>query len=660
MNWKTMTIGVKLALGFGSVLVVLLALALASYFGVGSVVKNADDVITGNKLDANLAQREVDHLNWAAKVNELLVNENVTELDVQTDPRACGFGEWYYSEERLATEQRFPALAAPLAEIEHHHDKLHASAQQIGAVFTQPHLGLDAQLRQILAGHLHWSGHVSEGLALALIAQQEGEVDPDFSFGVQLDHHKCGLGAFLSHEDTQTLMAKFDEFGTPIQNLVEPHREFHGTAIAMERLIREGKAREAVELYRSRTVPLIEEIETHFDSAILAEQERQAGYSQAKEIFATETTPALQGVQRLLNAIRTEAKAEIMTDDVMLASAANTRRAVLFIGILAFAVGSVLAFLIARGISVVLKRISTDIGQASGQVASASEQISTGSQSMAEGACEQAASLEETSSSLEEMSTMTRQNAESARQAEGLSVNNQKAMGAANESMGQLTLSMQEIATASAEMQKIIKSVDEIAFQTNILALNAAVEAARAGEAGAGFAVVADEVRSLAMRATDAAKSTADLIDKTSGKVSAGSQLVTQCSEGIDQIERASQEISNIIAQIASASDQQAIGVDQINKAVSSMDQVTQQNASHAEESASASEELNAQAQTLHDHVATLVAMVTKTKTQPVATTLLRRASKHVSASNRFSNPQSTTPPVNGARATKARELVSS
>ncbi len=161
----------------------------------------------------------------------------------------------------------------------------------------------------------------------------------------------------------------------------------------------------------------------------------------------------------------------------------------------------------------------------------ASGQVSSASQQLAAGSSEQAASIEETSSSLEEMSSMTSQNADNAGCADNLMKEVNQVVGQANASMTELTTSMAHISQASEETSKIIKTIDEIAFQTNLLALNAAVEAARAGEAGAGFAVVADEVRNLAMRAADAAKNTADLIEGTVKKVSDGSDLVTKTND---------------------------------------------------------------------------------------------------------------------------------
>jgi methyl-accepting chemotaxis protein len=269
-----------------------------------------------------------------------------------------------------------------------------------------------------------------------------------------------------------------------------------------------------------------------------------------------------------------------------------------------------LAILITRSITGPIRRIIEGLTEGAEEVASASGQVSSAAQSLAEGSSEQAASIEETSSSLEEMSSMTKQNADNAQQANSLMGEAKQVVGTANASMGKLTESMAEITQASEETSKIIKTIDEIAFQTNLLALNAAVEAARAGEAGAGFAVVADEVRNLAMRAADAAKNTANLIEGTVKKVKDGSELVTRTNEAFKQVAGSSAKAADLVAEISAASTEQAQGIGQINTAVTELDKVTQQNAANAEESASAAEEMSAQAETMKGMVDELVAIV--------------------------------------------------
>ncbi len=257
-----------------------------------------------------------------------------------------------------------------------------------------------------------------------------------------------------------------------------------------------------------------------------------------------------------------------------------------------------------------ISHVVRGLKEAAGQVASGSGQISVASHSLAEGASEQAASVEETSSSLEELSSMTRQNADNAREADSLMKDANQIIAKANESMDSLTLSMAEISTTSEKTQKIIKTIDEIAFQTNLLALNAAVEAARAGEAGAGFAVVADEVRNLAMRAAEAAKDTAHLIEGSVKQTQKGSELVGVTNKAFGEVAKSASKVGELVGEIAAASSEQARGIDQIAKAIGEMDKVVQHNAASAEESASASEEMNAQATQVEHMVNVLVSTI--------------------------------------------------
>jgi methyl-accepting chemotaxis protein len=282
-------------------------------------------------------------------------------------------------------------------------------------------------------------------------------------------------------------------------------------------------------------------------------------------------------------------------------------------GLIGFILLSVITgavFFLGRRISKPITWAVEGLSDAADQIASAADAVSNSSQTLAEGASEQAAAIEETSSSLEEMSSMTKQNADNASHANQLMAETKGTVARASQSMGNLTTSMKEISRASEETSKIIKTIDEIAFQTNLLALNAAVEAARAGEAGAGFAVVADEVRNLALRAAEAAKNTANLIESTVKKVKEGSELVEKTDKEFGEMTASVGKSGELVGEISAASQEQAQGIEQVNKAVSEMDKVVQENAANAEESASASEEMNAQATRMKEFVEGLVTLV--------------------------------------------------
>jgi methyl-accepting chemotaxis protein/methyl-accepting chemotaxis protein-1 (serine sensor receptor) len=272
--------------------------------------------------------------------------------------------------------------------------------------------------------------------------------------------------------------------------------------------------------------------------------------------------------------------------------------------------GAASALIVIRGMNKTLRQAVTELSEGAEQVASAASQVSSSSQSLAQGSSEQAASLEETSASSEEINAMARKNAENSRSSADLVTQSQQKFVETNQALEQTVVAMGEINTQSGKISKIIRVIDEIAFQTNILALNAAVEAARAGEAGMGFAVVADEVRNLAQRCAQAAKDTAALIEESIAKSNDGKMKVDQVAAAIRTITEESARVKTLVDGVNLGSQEQGRGIEQIGKAIAQMEQVTQRTAASAEESASAAEELNAQSGTLKHIVERLTAMV--------------------------------------------------
>jgi methyl-accepting chemotaxis protein len=276
-----------------------------------------------------------------------------------------------------------------------------------------------------------------------------------------------------------------------------------------------------------------------------------------------------------------------------------------------------LALIVGVSVATVVRKINSDLRKSARdlltgaeQVASAASQVSASSQSLAQGSSEQAASLQEISSSSEEISSMAHKNHENSRGASDQVSKSEQKFVETNQSLDQMVGAMTEISTHSEKISKIIRVIDEIAFQTNILALNAAVEAARAGEAGMGFAVVADEVRNLAQRCAQAAKDTAALIEESVVKSKDGKTRVDLVAGAIQSVTREAAQVKTLVEEVSLGSQEQARGIEQVAKAITQMERVTQQNAASAEESASAAEQLNAQSAALKDIAGRLAALV--------------------------------------------------
>ena len=330
----------------------------------------------------------------------------------------------------------------------------------------------------------------------------------------------------------------------------------------------------------------------------------------AIEIFSQKVQPRIDEIGKAASSLVDQQSRALAAASAASASkSSRTTAATVTLTLLALGVG-VGVFVIVRQANGSLKTLSARIAESAAHVANASKQVSAASQSLAQGASEQAASLEETSASTEEIVSITRRNADHASEVATLMQKTGEDSSESNRALDRMVEQMKEIDGSSHKIARIIKVIDEIAFQTNILALNAAVEAARAGEAGLGFAVVADEVRNLAQRCAQAARDTAALIEESIATAGDGNAKLDQMAGAVRSVTESAVRVKSLVDQVNLGSQEQARGMEQISRAILQMEQVTQRTAAGAEQSASAGAELDGHASKLRDLVREMHLMV--------------------------------------------------
>jgi methyl-accepting chemotaxis protein len=619
MIWKNLKLGYKLTIAFGAVTLILAIVALWLITGISGIVKDAEEVIDGNELRTNLEEKYVQHLQWSAQLSQFINNDQISELSIQTDYQQCAFGKWYYGDGRAQAQKLVPALSSLFDQFEEPHKHLHESAIKIDEVYKPADRKISEHLLKVKADHLLWSHKIKD----AILDGKRISV-----LNVQKNPEVCNFGGWFYGSEAEKIRNQDSEFKSICSAIDAPHRKLHESAIQIEKYLQAGNISGAKAYFENNTSKLTDEVLTEIDAMIAWNTKRLEGMEQAQHIYNTETLDNLQQVDGLFHEVIDKSKDLIMTDDVMIQKANNTRMVVVMLSIIAIVIAIILSIIITRGIVVPLRRgvefaqemsngnllakvscdtndeigelcnalsemairlgnIVTELIGSADNIAAASMEMSSTSQNLAQGSSNQASAAEEISASMEEMTSIILQNTDNSKQTESISNKAVVSIKNGNDSTAVAVNSMKEIAGK-------IKIINDIAFQTNILALNAAVEAARAGEHGKGFAVVAAEVRKLAERSKVAAD---EINDLSRSGVSISEQAGVQLAELVPEIERTAM----LVQEITAASQEQNAGSSQINNAIQQLSSVTQQNAAASEEMASASEELASQAEQMKE-----------------------------------------------------------
>ncbi|HUO08344.1 MAG TPA: methyl-accepting chemotaxis protein [Phycisphaerae bacterium] len=579
---RSMTLGAKLAGGFGTVVTGILVLAALSS-NASSTVANANaDSEHLNDQDNLLTALDADMFATRLNVKGFLLSNSDADLVKYSDAVASFAHKLELAKQTIQNPERVKMveeIAASIEEYEHKFAEVVGRIDERNAIIEQqlnPTAARATELINEIASTAHADGDPEVGFTAAETGEKYQTARLYFFKYLRSGDPAVSQDAVKYAEETT------HELGVLESEVKNPRRK----AWLKE-------AGEAINFWIGR-MEHVEKLQVERNE-LVKEGLDKIGPQIAANSAAIVTSLNKSKEEVAQNAAATTAAAKVQT------TAGSS--------IIALA-GAILALSIVRGTNRVLNRIAGGLGEGSSQVASASGQVAGSSQSLAQGASEQAAALEETTSALEEMSSMTKKNAETAQQAASLASEAQKAANQGNEAMHKMGTAIDEIQKSASDTAKIIKVIDEIAFQTNLLALNAAVEAARAGEAGKGFAVVAEEVRNLAMRSAEAAKNTAALIEGSVNNAKNGVAISVEVAKMLEEITSAATRVNALVSEIAAASNEQSQGIGQVNTAVGEMDKVTQSNAASAEESAAASEELSAQAEQMRTMVQELLALV--------------------------------------------------
>ncbi|MFT3783623.1 MAG: methyl-accepting chemotaxis protein [Nibricoccus sp.] len=593
MKLTSLTIGRRIISGFTLVLLLLALVAGLAYYAMHHAGQSMTEFSKSTGETNSVTKLEAAILTTRMGVNEFLLagtNESLAAYDnLKKAVDAC------VSDTQRDLQGR-PELSQELSEAVKLLADYDSAFRQIVNLYRD-------QKKEVAETLEPRSAAISEALKGMLVAaRQSGDQSASYKTSASLQSFFEGLASvnsFLLTRDKANVTKARDSFAAMQKQLATIEKELK-EAEALDASLADPAKMKLLKQLQENTVAYL----GGFDKVVAESDSRDAIVKEKLEKLAPKVTDRIGAVRASLRDIQDKLDQE--------ASRVEKQNQLLVLGfsILGIVIGSIGAWWITRSVNGPIRALTSRLTGGAEHTAAAAGQVTSASQSMADGSSRQAAALEESSASLEEMAGMTRKNAENAQSAKALANQTRAAADAGSDDMKEMKVAMSAIQSSSAEVSKIIKTIDEIAFQTNLLALNAAVEAARAGEAGLGFAVVAEEVRSLAQRSVQAARETAQKISDSTAKSEQGAKISDKVAKSLDEITAKARQVDELIAEIATASQEQSQGIEQVSRAVSDMDRVTQANAATAQQTSAAASELNNQTDQLKIVIRELMQMV--------------------------------------------------
>ncbi|HVU15314.1 MAG TPA: methyl-accepting chemotaxis protein [Candidatus Didemnitutus sp.] len=637
MSIKTLTIGRRIALGFALVFMLLGLVAAFARYALGASGHKLTEYAGSAQETNTAAGLESSMLELKLHVNEFLATgdqANVKAYDTSRQKLEQGIA----SATKLVSD---PARAGRLSEAGGLLGRYDQAFQRVVAN--------SAQLDEVVRNQLTPQGDSVAKTLQKILSDAKGNGDMNGAFKVASAlkaYFECSslANSFLltSREDfAESARQSIKAVASAAEKLQKDQEEL----VKMDASLKDEEKDKQLKFLQEAANSYGKALETIID---LKHQRNDLIGSQLDKI-APQFTTALSLLRQSVTEFQGELEQRMISEQ---------RRSEILLVVCSLAgaiVGIVGAWFIIRSITRPIAQIAEHLSAESSGTHAAALTVNEVSQSMADGASRQAASLEQSGASLHELASMTQRNSDSARSAKSLAAEARTTADNGARDMAAMQGAMTAIKTSSHEISKIIKTIDEIAFQTNILALNAAVEAARAGEAGAGFAVVAEEVRNLAQRSAQAAKETAAKIADASAKSEQGASISGQVAGSLDAIVERIRQLDEMMGGIAQASHEQSEGINQLNQAVAGMDKITQSNAGLAQQGAASAQDLQRQSAQVKTAVADLLLMVRgSAEVDPLAVEKPKAAKASVSAPRRGTTPpvKLETPKRNGTHAT--------